>query len=102
MKSKTWAILLFLGATLFARGGSAISESNGTATISFTNVFFKGVGTLEQKIGKRWEVMQNFFITSRVAQVSLAVPTNHGALRFKTLDVSPTPLGFAHLLQAYG
>jgi hypothetical protein len=102
MKPKIWAILLFLGATLFARGGAVISESNGIATISFTNLFHKGVGTLEQKVGKRWEVLQNFFTTSSIAQVSVPVPTNHGALRFKALDVSATPLGFAHLLQAYG
>ena len=95
-----------LRAAVFSTANYAIvtNPSNNVADITFSNRFFNGVCTVESREAGKWVVLQNFFTTQRLGQVTLELPTNdYARLRLRTLQVTAERYTvFAHLAQSYG
>lgn len=86
-----------------ARAFTIFPDTNsGNTFITYSNRFFEGVCTVDSREGRKWVPIQNFFVTQRIAQVSIKLPTNnYTQLRLRSLSVMPGN-AFKNLPRAYG
>lgn len=110
MKSKLIFALTLLAATaanaqLVASNRNysiILNPTNNFATVNYSNRFFEGICTIDNREGNRWVPIKNFFTTQRVATASIELPTNnYTKLRLRTINATAgNP--FANLVNAYG
>ena len=84
MKSKLIFALTLLAATaanaqLVASNRNysiILNPTNNLALVNYSNRFFEGICTIDNREGRKWVPIKNFFTTQRVATASIELPTN--------------------------
>jgi hypothetical protein len=79
-----------------------LNPTSNVATVNYSNRFFEGICTVDNREGRKWVPIKNFFTTQRVATVSITLPTNnYSSLRLRCIDATAgNP--FVNLAHAYG